>query len=146
MKFPQTCAGHLLRRHVQRCRRGREARVNLSQRSRSPNLVAVDPVQKSLTFWGFSGKPLDFQKNKSQDPTQQQSSESHWGNCPFRVCLSRETRGWLVQCLISGLVGNPILCQADPLLILMGVRPLLWVTTFMGGERTMRGIRLQPFL
>ena len=28
-------------------------------------LVAVDPPAKSLTFGGFSGKPLDFPKSKS---------------------------------------------------------------------------------
>ena len=26
-------------------------------------LVAVDPAAKSLTFWGFSGKCLDFPKS-----------------------------------------------------------------------------------
>ena len=26
-------------------------------------LVAVDPPAKSLTFWGFSGNPLDFPKS-----------------------------------------------------------------------------------
>ena len=36
------------------------------------NLVALDPPAKSSTFWGLSGKHLDFnQKLKSKDPTQQ---------------------------------------------------------------------------
>ena len=35
------------------------------------DLGAVDSPAKSLTFWGFSGKPLDFPKQlKSKDPTQ----------------------------------------------------------------------------